>query len=336
MDRCTKCGSPISPNDRFCGACGTPIGPENPPVRQVRCAHCGGVVPEGGSPCKACGTHSMSAENYAKRVERGRKALALRKRHGAGALVMVWLLLLCILGTAVFLYLWLGGEDLLDWLDDVEVLPQILAFAIPVCLLLGIFGWSHDRRKAIQKSGLTALEYKDAMAESKALPRAFYDPIPDGTEPKAKKKKTPAQRGYGRLIVWLTIFVLILSQSCVKLYENAADTDTGLSLHSLLGNVLPMADVDGHVFATKSTSSGGMTTVGIAYFFDNGTMYVGQRGDSNAEFRRYSSSYGTSGAKYFAIGNVVIVIGSGVTHLYIYDGDKHTLTRGGTVLKRVR
>ena len=351
MPNCPSCGNSMEPDARFCNICGAPVtaavqGSRLPPMRgvfaappYVRCTRCGKIVPEGYKFCNVCGTPALEKEAFGRKLALERVAQDIKKKHGAVALVTIWLSVLMLVAVLTCLFLLFANLLFQDWQGFAhETLPVVLLVAVPALLALFTLVWGGSRSGAFNKANMTYVQYKHILEENGILPRTFFDPLP-GEPPKAgevpaggnapRKPMSPAA-----LIVMLSVLLAFVTAASVWIgvdgigsgSSSAWDGGSGSSGSSLHGDYL-----DGKVYAAQGSSSGGMYTMGEALYFEDGTVYFGTEGMTASEIKESSGLFSPyDDVSYTISGTTITISAGGYTMKYRYNASSDTITGTGS------
>jgi hypothetical protein len=88
--------------------------------------------------------------------------------------------------------------------------------------------------------------------------------------------------------------------------------------------------LDGKVYASRGSSSGGMYTMGEAMYFKDGSVYFGTEGMSASEIRESSSLFTPYDVSCSISGTTTKITGGGYTMKYRYDASSDTITGVGS------
>lgn len=92
--------------------------------------------------------------------------------------------------------------------------------------------------------------------------------------------------------------------------------------------------LNGKVFVTEGSSSGGMYTEGQAFYFEDGRVYVGLPGDSEAALKVDSLLYTPYDMYYTIEGEAIEISGGGYTSNWTYNESADTIRAGSTTMTR--
>ncbi len=361
MPYCKKCGNPVSPGALFCKHCGTPAprdaggnqaSPQNagyiPPqgvygaAQYVRCVRCGNIIPMQNAHCGICGTPALEKCAYSRKVSQGRAAREIQQKHGAAALIVMWLQALALVAALIVLFLILANALFKDWLDVADQIPGALCIIIPLMLLLFTLLWGVSRSKAMKKAGFDSAQYKGILDENNVLPKAFFEPLPG--EPQiapevGKDGKKKMSMGQVAAMTSVLLVICVGASLLIGEYGLGEGLDIGASSKwsgdSDGGNETQDDYLSGKAYSTEDTNSSGFTTVGQAFYFEDGRVYAGAAGDSTAEFKADSKKYSPYDMYYSISGNSITISGSGSSSQWTYNASSDTINAGGTTLFRI-
>lgn len=348
MADCTKCGSPVIPGARFCNKCGAamPAQPVQPDVQArsnspVRCTRCGRPIPEGATFCGTCGTPALERVAYEHKVGLFRRAEEIKRKNGARVLISS--LLIVFFGLIVLTLLLVVSAN--TFLDDLEsfvngILPNVLLVLLPLVLLLILLIWGVSRSGAFRKAGLTYDQYSRILADRKLLPKEFFEMLPvaipwTGCPP--PQAAIPKKASSPRALAIIMSSLILLCISVLAVWYGLGGIDLSTSGDGGYGGLGSMQDdyLDGKVYAAQGSSSGGMTTMGAALYFEDGTVYFGTEGMSAAEIKDSSSLFSPMDVTYSIEGTTIYLTGGGSSNQYHYDAASDSIRAGSSVYYRI-
>ncbi len=121
-----------------------------------------------------------------------------------------------------------------------------------------------------------------------------------------------------------------------KTFADDAVDDTVADDLAVDVSAAPQGDyLTGKVFATEGYDSGGMFVEGQAFYFENGSVYVGLPDESASSIKENSSLFTPFTMSYSLDGYTVAISGGGGYSEWTYDASQDVLNAAGTILERI-